>query len=187
MEKQKKDKKDKKKNREEERKKALEAAQKEIEDLIANMNNMIGNEENPIKMLEIKIPTKKEKIMSFICSFVLSLLILLSLSGFINWLYYDNILMLLSFVGIIVVSESLLNWIIMYFFGKYILYSFGMIKILAPIFAFVIGILIFPFVEVKNFVLMLIVFVLYNVIKRFMMGVIQKELFGKINKVNRGK
>ena len=181
MEKQKKDNK-KKNKRNDERQKAIEKAQKELEDLITNMNNLMGDEENPIKMLEIRIPTRKEKILGFIINVVLSIIVLLSLTGFIDWLYYDNILFLFAFIIIVIASECFLNWVIMYFFGKYILYSFGTIKILAPIIGFLVGIFVFPLVEIKNIALTIFVFILYNVLKKVMSNTIQKLFISKMFK-----
>ena len=184
MEKQKKDKKKKKQEREEKQKQEIEKVQKEIESLIANMNELLGDDES-VKMVEFKIPTKKEKILSFFIKVLVSLIILFSISGFINWLYYDAFVFVVAFFIIIIFVESIVDWIISFFFGKYIIYSFGALKLLAPLTAFIVAKFVFPIVIVKSFWWMALIFVLYCVIRKVFMDLIKKIFINKTPKIKK--
>ena len=78
MKESKKNRKQKKQERENKRKQEVEEVKKEIEKLINNMNDLMGNEDN-VKVVDFKIPTRKERFLSIFIQIVSSLIILLSL------------------------------------------------------------------------------------------------------------
>ncbi len=182
MEKQKKDRKIKENNSKSKRDKKIDNTQKEIEDLINNLNELLGESGDVQKIFEVKILTKKELFIMSIMEVVFSILVLLGLSGFINWLYYDNMFQLFGFVGITVLLDICFDFLIKRFFSRLLLMSFGTISIFAPIAAFLIGVFIFPFVEVKGVFLAILVFVLYNIIKKIMLKTFRKDILPKMNK-----
>ena len=170
----KKEKEQKKLEREQRRLQEIEQTKKEIEELLNNINEMTGNSEG-IKMVDLKMPTKKERILSCLLKYGLSFVLLLSITGFLNWVYYDSIWTILGLALSIVILEYILNFIMMFFFGKYIIYSFGTINILPPILAIVACSLIFPFIELINAWLLIVVILIYIITRKVMISLLKGD------------
>ena len=166
------EKRQKKLEREERRNQELEQTKKEIEQLINNINEMTGDDQK-ISMVDFKIPTKKERIINALIKNGLSFAIILSLTGFFNWLYYDTFMAVLGFGLSVIVLENILNFLMVYFFGKYVIYSFGTINVLPPIFSFVITAMVYPFAEPVSVLLLVIVMALYIIIRKVMLGLLK--------------
>lgn len=158
------------KKREEE----FQQTKKEIEELLKNISEITGNSDS-IKMVDLKMPTKKERFLSGLLKYGLSLILILGITGFINWIYYDSIWIMLGLAVSIVLIEYILNFIIMFFFGKYVLYSFGTINILPPILSFIICSIVFPFIEVVNVWLLIAVILIYVIVRKIMLSLLKKD------------
>ena len=156
------------------REKEFEQTKKEIEDVLNNLNQLMGNDDN-IKMVDFKIPTKKERILSDLLKYGLSFILILSISGFIKWVYYDSIFAILGLSLSIIVVEYILWLITTHLFGKYIFYTFGSLNILPPILSFVVCSLVFPFVELVNVWLLIVVILIYIIVRKVMLSSFRKE------------
>lgn len=158
------------KKREEE----FQQTKKEIEELLKNISEMTGHDE-AIKMIDMKMPTKKERFFSALLKYGLSLILILAITGFIQWVYYDSFLIMLGLGLSIVLLEYLMNFIIMFFFGKYILYSFGTINILPPILSIIICSIFFPFIEVVSVWLLVAVILIYMIVRKIMLSLLKDD------------
>ncbi len=166
----------KKLEREKQRSEEIEQTKKEIEELLNNINELTGGDQK-IRMVDIKMPTKKERVRDSIIKNVLSFVLILAISGFINWLYYDSLWAVLGFSASIVAVEYILSFIVIFFFGKYLIYSFGTLNVLPPILAFVIVAVSFPFVELVNVWLFIVVMLLYVVVRKMMLNSLNSKGF----------
>lgn len=160
--------------RDKKRDEEFQKTKNEIEELIKNINEMTGNEE-AIRMVDLKLPSKKERILSFFLKYSLSFILILGITGFLNWVYYDSIFIILAFALSIVTLECVLDFIIKLFFGKFILYSLGTINILPPILSFVICSLVFPFIELVNVWLLIAVILSYLIIRKIMLSLLKSD------------
>ena len=156
------------------REEEFQQTKKEIEELLKNISELTGNEDG-VKMVDLKMPTKKERLLSELLKYGLSFVLILGITGFINWVYYDSIWIILGLSLSIVVLEYILNFIIMFFFGKYVLYSFGTINILPPIISVVTCSLVFPFVEIVNAWLLIAVILIYMIIRKIMLSFLRED------------
>ena len=138
----------KKQNNEENKKKSkseeeAEKTVKEIEDLLNNFNELIGDDQEVIK---IEIPTRRKKLIGNIFEIVISFVLLISLTGFISWVDYNNIWLLFASFGILIFLERFFKIVIEKNFLKYVILSLGSIYIIASILAIILTFVFIPFV-----------------------------------------
>ena len=153
----------KKQNNEENKKKSkseeeAEKTVKEIEDLLNNFNELIGDDQEVIK---IEIPTRRKKLIGNIFEIVISFVLLISLTGFISWVDYNNIWLLFASFGILIFLERFFKIVIEKNFLKYVILSLGSIYIIASILAIILTFVFIPFVKIINYGNAFLVFVLF--------------------------
>lgn len=96
-----------------------------------------------------------------------SFILLLALTGFINWVTYDKIYMGVIAIAIVALLDFVFDGILKRFFMLAILKTFGVLHLLAPILSFTLVCVFFPSLEFPNIGLIILVMILYIVIKIF--------------------
>ena len=167
----------KKQNNEESKKKSkseeeAEKTVKEIEDLLNNFNELIGDDQEVIK---IEIPTRRKKLIGNIFEIVISFVLLISLTGFISWVDYNNIWLLFASFGILIFLERFFKMVIEKNFLKYVILSLGSIYIIASILAIILTFVFIPFVKIINYGNAFLVFVLFLGIRKLFEYLISKR------------
>lgn len=165
------DKDNKEKNSQEEEIKRLE---KEIQDMIEDMKTVMGDDAVPdVKIMAAPPISKKRRFTFMLIEILISILSLVALTGYIKWIKCDKIYFYFINIGMIVLIESILSFLINRFGIKLIIYSFGtIIYVPAIIGFFVVGLLTLGItsLEIGKTIL---VCVLYLIIKKIIMWLIK--------------
>lgn len=156
------------------RKEQLDKIQKELDDLVENMKVVTGENVPDLKITDItKKGIMQRKATYTIIEVVLSIIILIALSGYFNWFAYRALWNVFVMIAIVVGIEFVLNFLINRFFIKLFIYSFGLIKIVPSIIGFVIACLFSPGISITNIGLGIIIFILYLIVKNVLMFLIE--------------
>ena len=123
--------------------------------------------EGKIKMVNGKPKLRKKVQLLKLLKPLFGFILLLSLTGFINWIKYDNIYMGVIAIASIAILDFVFDGILKSFFMLAILKSFGALNLLAPILSFTLVCVFFPSLEFPNIGLIILVMILYIVIKIF--------------------
>ena len=124
------------------------------------------NDEGEIKTVKVisSAPKPRNKILTIITRVILNLVLGLALSGLINWTN-AKVLDLVIFLVVYAIIEILLKYIIDTFLPKVFILTFGLINLSYPIISFIISILVFPNVKVKNIFLAILFFIVLNILE----------------------
>lgn len=106
---------------------------------------------------------------------IINILALVAMTGFIKWFNYSNIYMALVLMFIIAGLDSILSLIIDKFFVRMILFSLGSIKLLPSALGFAIAYFL-PTIEVVSFGKVVIVYILYNILKKLITIVFKRYI-----------
>ena len=164
----------KKKELEQKKQEELQKTQAELAELLEKISEIAGENVSE-DLANFKLPTKKERILKFLMKYGLSFAIILGVTGFINWAYYNSIWYLILFSFIVVVGEIIISMSINYFLKKLVFFTLGLIHLSAPIVSFTLCALLIPFVEVANIGLLFLVIVIYIAVRSFMVSVFKTD------------
>lgn len=169
----KKEKQNEKIKKEKEKLEELEKVNDELQKLFDDLSELVGEDNGGVKVIKVNIPSKKERIINSIYKFIFSVILIIALSGFLNWCNYDNVYLFLVYVCSVALLELIIEKIITKYFIKYLVYSLGSLNLLAPILSFVILFFTFPFITMKNVILFIFVIILYMIIKKIFVRLIE--------------
>ena len=146
-----------------------ERTSEELQKIIDNLASFVDDEGGePLKVIKINVPSKKEKFFARVLKFLFSSIIIIALTGFFNWCSYDNVYLFILYSVSVSLFDMIFQGIIAKYFFKAILYSLGAVNLLPAIVSFVSFFFIYPFIEMKSIWLFILVIVLYMIIKKVM-------------------
>ena len=148
----------------------LSKSKKDLEDLLQQLQMKINETDKNVKIIKVKVPTKKEKVFNAILTYIISFLAVSSISGYIHWIEYDKFYHVLILAALIPIIENFVDYLIERFFFKYILYSFGIILVIAPIVSFFSLSIALPFITINNVLLTFLVIAIYVIIKKLLLS-----------------
>ena len=148
----------------------MQQIEEEMAKMLQEMENYLGSEVSNVKIVTIDKKQKRKFLIFHILEIVLSVVLLFASIGYLKWVACDKLYQYFILIGGIVLIEYLLRFFIKKVGLKLIILSFGAIFIVAPILAFVISLSFTPGVEVLNYGLLIVVFILYLLIKKVFMS-----------------
>lgn len=161
------------------------ASEEDLDFLVKQMEELFNSQGSNLKMLEL---TKKEKIkvaLLHVIEIVLSIVLLIASIGYLGWAKCDKIYEYFILIGGIVTIEYVLRLIIDRLFFKFVIISFGTIRLLPPLIAFIICSLLAPGVSIVSIGLLILSFVLYLIIKKVFMDILSGKKFITIKRIEK--
>lgn len=152
-----------------------EAIQEEINKLREQIEMMTGEEAPVIKVVNPQRISPKKYFLYVLLKMVLSIIILASLSGFIEWMDFNNILFALLTIISIVLVETILMVIINRFCIRWIFFTFGLINLVPVIISFVLAYNFAYNVSFPNVGKMILVAFLYIIIRKIVLRVMNSD------------
>lgn len=159
----------------------IEKIEEEMKKMISEMEEYIGSDLSNIKIITIDKKQKKMLKIYSIIEVILSLILLFSSIGYFKWVKCDKLYQYFILFGGIIFLEYLFSYLLKKFALKFIILSFGLILYIAPLLGFIIGISFTPGVNVLSYGLLLVVFILYIIIKKFFLSFIKGDFRQMIN------
>lgn len=181
MEKDKKNKKDeniknKKEIKEDKMNEAVEQAKKEMDELMKSIQEEVGMKN--VKVVQVQIPKSNFKnfISGLIISLFLNILLILGMSGFYEYLQWDNIFQLIFFAIYFTLAERIIDFIFIKYFTPLIIRTMGLASVIPNIISLAL-VIIFPiFVKVEDVIVTLFTLVVISVLKGIIMTFIRNKL-----------
>lgn len=148
----------------------LKDLEKEIQNLLDDMNVVLGDEQVPnIKILSTEKPKKKETIILMLVELLISIVLMVGLTGYIKWFRCDELYIYFLVILGIGILDILGNWVVHRFFIKWIFHSFGSLLLIPKIIIFVLTGFLVPLFGTLDIARLIIVALLYTVIKSIIM------------------
>lgn len=157
----------------------IEKEKKDFEAMIEELQAKLGESSQNVKIIKVEPPTKKDKIVSVFANYLVALITIISLSGYMKWIEYDSFWSVVIFAASTPILEMIIELIIEKYFFKYILYTFGLIIFLVPIISFSVLIFAFPFIKINDYFLAILVIILYMIVKKILVSFIRNLFKGK--------
>lgn len=160
----------------------LQQIEEEMEKMLQEMESYLGSEVTNVKIVTIDKKQKRTLMIFNVLEIILSVVLLFSSIGYLKWVKCEKLYQYFILIGGIVLIEYLLRIFIKKVGLKLIILTFGAIFLVAPLIAFIICLSFTPGVEILNYGLLVIVFILYLLIKkvfmRFLTGTNSKFISG---------
>lgn len=134
---------------------------------------------NEIKMVNGKPKLSLKTRIINLCRPILGFIILMALTGFINWINYDKFYIAIIAMFAIAIIDFILETIIKKYFFVQAIKSFGALYLLSPVVSFTLICIFFPYLKFPSFGLVLLVMVIYIVIKKFFFSTINKIIISR--------
>lgn len=153
----------------------IKQIEEEMQKMLDEMESYFGNNVSNVKI--ITIDKKQKRIMTFhsVIEIILSVILLFASLGYLKWVACDKLYQYFIFIGGIVLIEYVLKYVIKKYAIKLIILSFGGFLLIAPLIGFIISVIFSPGVQVLNYGLLIIVFILYIVIKKIFMSFVKGD------------
>lgn len=147
-------------NRDKEKQKTEEELKKEMEELLQKAEEELGVDSSKVKVVRLNFGkrTVKSILFDILLAFILNLLLVLSISGYIQWAVYQKVMDLIWFVVVFTAIELILKNAIYIFFANWIIKTYGMILLFPTLFAIPIVIGLTDFVTIISVTRLLIMF-----------------------------
>lgn len=156
-----------------EQKNINEMSPEELDKAIIDLLEKMGAE-NDIKIINGKPKYGfKTKVIGFL-KLLFSFIVLVALTGFINWIQYDKFYIALFGMLTIVCVDFIIGKVLMRFFMITVLKTFGVLKLLAPVMSFILVCLFFPGLEFPSVGLIILIMIMYVAIKLFFFSTLNK-------------
>lgn len=147
----------------------LRQMEEEMEKMLQEMGNYLGSEVSNVKIVTIDKKQKRMFMIFNMLEIILSVVLLFSSIGYLKWVKCEKLYQYFILIGGIVLIEYLLRFFIKKIGLKLIILTFGAIFLVAPLIAFIVCLSFTPGVEILNYGLLIIVFILYLLIKKVFM------------------
>ena len=163
-----------KKEEESSQDKQLKELEDEISKLLEDMKLVMGEESVPdVKVVSSNKISKKKILLFQLIEVLVSIAILVGLTGYISWFRCEKLYYYFIVIGGISILEFVLGYLVNRFLVKMIFYSFGLIMLVPTIVAFVLAGFIIPLFGTINIGRLVLVGVLYMIVKRILMRIIK--------------
>ncbi|MFA7367030.1 MAG: hypothetical protein WC008_01805 [Bacilli bacterium] len=135
-----------------EKEKKIQEAKEEIEKMLKDAEEQLGVDRKNVKVIKIKMPQRTFKyfISDFITTILLNVLLVLSLSGYLEWTNNANPLDLMLFALVYSGFDIILRNIINFFFPSLIIKTIGLINFIPPIFSIFLVTILTRIVVIKS-------------------------------------
>lgn len=152
----------------------LKQLEDEIKNMLEDMKVVLGDDAVPdVKIVSTQKVSKKKILLFQLIEVLLSIGILVGLTGYISWFKCDKLYFYFIVIGGMTIIEFILGYIVNRFMVKAIFYSFGLVMLVPSVIAFIFAGLLIPLVGAIDIGKLLIVCVLYMIIKRIIMRLIK--------------
>lgn len=144
----------------------LEDPQQEFEDLLDKLKEQYNLDRNDLKIVRVtkKKITLRNMLFPLLFSFLLDLVIIVALNGYLQYTDAD-FLRLLLFSVLFTIIEAILKQLLMRYIFRLILMSFGLITIPITIVSFVLAIIIVPGFNIENTGKLILFFIIFMIIR----------------------
>lgn len=164
---------------EEQMNEAIEKAKKDMDELMKSMQDEMGMKNVKVVQVQIPKPNFKNFVLSLIFSLLLNSLFIMGISGFYNFLNWNEIYDLLLFAAYFSLVDRIIDFLFIKFFTPLIIRSMGIATFLPSIISLAI-VIIFPiFVKIDNIVLCLITLVIVSILRGVLMSFFKNKYFKK--------
>ena len=148
----------------------LKQLEDEIKNLLDDMKLVLGEEGVPdVKVISSKKISKKKLLLFQFIEVLLSIGILVGLTGYISWFRCDKLYYYFIVIGGMSILDFALSYIINRFFVRVIFYTFGLVMIVPAIVVFILSGLVIPLFGTIDIGRLILVAILYIVVKRLIM------------------
>lgn len=152
----------------------LKQLEDEIQKMLDDMKVVLGDNQVPdVKVISSNKVSKKKILLFQAIEVLISILILIGLTGYIKWFRCDKLYDYFIIIGGITIIEFVLGYLINRFCVKAIFFSFGLITLVPTIVAFVFAALLIPLIGTISAGKLVLVGLLYMIAKRIIMRLIK--------------
>ena len=156
--------------------KKLKELEEEISKLLDDMKVVLGDNEVPdVKVMSSNKVSGKKLILFQLIEVIVSIAILVGLTGYISWFRCDELYSYFIVIGGMTIIEFVLSYIINKFFLKAIFFSFGAILLVPTVAVFILAGFIIPLFGTIDISRLIIVGILYMISKRIIMRFIKGD------------
>lgn len=150
-----------------EEKKDEKKPESELEKMLRQVEEEFGVDRSQVKVVRMNRRPQgfKAFIVDFLLTLIINIVLILGISGWIQWASYNSIWDLVWFTVAFTIIEIALKYLISIFFRKLVIRSFGLILSLATLLAIPLVLLLTDFVEITAVNRLLLIFVIVIIVR----------------------
>lgn len=152
---------------EKQKKEKPKKTESDLERMLRQVEEELGIDPSKLKVVRVNTPPRNFKsfIIDFFITIILNLILVLGITGYIEWALYDNIIDLAWFTIAFSIIEIGLKYVLNRFFNKLVIRTFGFIFSLATLIAIPLVLLLTDFVDVISVNRLLLMFVFMLIVR----------------------